>query len=227
MHHWTVHTKVEFPRFPPDVRTRGVHSITFDPEHRNELKKFSILGGIHSTTFNPELRNEFKIFSNPGGSHSITFYPELRNELRIFSNPGGVHSTSFDPELRNESFALISFMGLPAILSALQTFQICIFNRKNSKLTFSNGSQLMGKKFMANLHASLDSRCKSRFSKISTRCQNQGGVHSTTFDPEHRNELKKISNPGGSIPQLLILNSEMNLKILLIWGSLPQLLILK
>ena len=54
----------------------------------------------------------------------------------------GVHSTTFYPELTNESFALISFMGFPAILSALQPFQVCIFNRKNSKLTFSNDSQL-------------------------------------------------------------------------------------
>ena len=43
---------------------------------------------------------------------------------------GGVHSTTFDPELRNERFTLISFMGFPAILSTLQPFEICIFNRK-------------------------------------------------------------------------------------------------
>ena len=109
-----------------------------------------------------------------------------------------VHSTTFDPEIRNESFALISLMGFPAILSTLQPCQICIFNRKNSKLTFSNGSQWMGKRFMANLHASLDSTCKSRFSKISTRCQNWG---------------------RGSIPQLLILNTEMNFKIFPIYGG--------
>ena len=51
----------------------------------------------------------------------------------------GVHSemklkifpiTTFDLELRNERFTLISFMGFPAILSTLQPFQICIFNRK-------------------------------------------------------------------------------------------------
>ena len=77
-----------------------------------------------------------------------------------------------DPELRNERFTLISFMGFPAILSTLQPFQICIFNRKNSKLTFSNGPQLMGKRFMANLQTSLDSTYKSRISQISTRCQN-------------------------------------------------------
>ena len=149
-----------------------------------------------------------KIFINAqksmmGGVHPTTFDPELRNEVKIFQS-WGVHSTTFDPELRNESLALISFMGFPAIFSTLKPFQICIFNRKNSKLTFSNGSWLMGKRFMANLHASLDSTCKSRISKISTRCQNW----------------------LGSIPQLLILNSEMNLKIFQSWGSIPQLVIL-
>ena len=58
---------------------------------------------------------------------------------------GRVHSTTFDPQLRNYTFTLISFMGFPAILSTLQPFQICIFNRKDSKLTFSNGPQLMEK----------------------------------------------------------------------------------
>ena len=66
MHHWTVHGKVDFPKFPADV---------------------SFAGGVHSTTM-------------------------------------------FDLELRNERFTLISFMGFPAILSTLQPFQICIFNRK-------------------------------------------------------------------------------------------------
>ena len=132
MHHWRVHAKVEFPRFPPDVRTRGVHS------------------------------------------------------------------TTFDPELRNESFVLISFMGFPAILSTLQPFHICIFNRKkNSKLTFSNGSQLMGKRFMANLHASLESTCKSRISKISTRCQNLGGVQSSLTMCRPQKWIQNFSNPGG------------------------------
>ena len=54
------------------------------------------------------------------------------------------------------------------------------------KLTFSNGSQLMRKRFVANLHGSLESTYKSRISKISTRCQ-KWGVHSTTFDAELRN----------------------------------------
>ena len=57
-----------------------------------------------------------------------------------------VHSPTFDPELRYVIFTLISFMAFPAILNALQPFQICILNRKYSKLTFSIGPQLMGKK---------------------------------------------------------------------------------
>ena len=105
------------------------------------------------------------------GVHCTTFDPELRNEVKNLSNLGGVHSTTFHLELRNERFTLISFMGFPAILSTLQPFQICIFNRKQSKLTFSNDPQVMGKRFMANLHASLDSTWKSRFFQISTRCQ--------------------------------------------------------
>ena len=92
------------------------------------------------------------------------------------------HLSTFDAELRNVSFALISFMEFPAILSALQPFQICIYNRQYSKLIFSNGSQLMGKRFLANLHASLESTCKTRISKISIRCQNwRGGQSSLTM----------------------------------------------
>ena len=89
---------------------------------------------------------------------------------------GGQSSINFDPELRNVSFALISFMGFPAILSVFQPFQICIYKRIYSKWTFSNGSPLMEKRFMANLHASLESTCKSRISNISTRCQNGGSI---------------------------------------------------
>ena len=85
--------------------------------------------------------------------------------------------TTFDAELRNVSFVLISFMGFPAILHALQPFQISIYNRKYSKLTFSNDSQLIRKWFMTNLHTSLESTCKSRISNISTRCQNWGVNH--------------------------------------------------
>ena len=93
----------------------------------------------------------------------------------------GQSSINFDPELRNVSFALKPFMGYPAILSALQPFQICIYKRKYSIWTFSNGSQVMGKRFMANLHASLERTCKGRISNISTRCQNWGGQSSFNF----------------------------------------------
>ena len=58
------------------------------------------------------------------------FDPECRNGVKNFSNLGEVISTTFHLELRNERFTLISFMGFPAILSTLQPFQICIFNRK-------------------------------------------------------------------------------------------------
>ena len=158
----------------------------------------------------------------------------------------------FYPELRNESFALISFMGFPAILSALHSFQICIFNRKNSKLTFSNGSQLMGKSLWQICMHHWTVHAKVEFPRFppDVRCV---GFHSTTFYPELRNKFKKIfqswgggqdphailtsvrsgtetmvwSNvnalytTGGSIPQLLILNSEMQvLHWYLLWGFL-------
>ena len=46
----------------------------------------------------------------------------------------------------------------------------------------------MGNRFMANLHASLESTCKSRIPKIATRCQNWRGVnHLSTFDADLRN----------------------------------------
>ena len=158
-----------------------------------------------------------KFFSNPRGAKPTcnTHLTAMKSgtEIIVWSNVNvlytipWVHFTTFDPELRNERFTLISFMGFPAILSALWPFQICICNRKNRKFTFSNGPQLMGIMFMANLYASLDSTCKSRTEQISTRCQIRGsfpqllilnleinlkifqyGGHSTTFDPELRNE---------------------------------------
>ena len=91
------------------------------------------------------------------------------------------HLSTFDADLRNVSFAMITFMGFPAILSTLQPFQMCIYNRKYNKLTFSHDSQLMGNRFMANLHTSLESTCKSRISKIATRCQNWRGGSQSSF----------------------------------------------
>ena len=94
MHHWRVHAKMEFPRFPPDVRTRKGRSIIFHHvQAKSELKNFRW---------------------HPGQS-----------------DWGVNHLSTFDLELRNVSFELISFMGFPAILSALQPLQICIFKREN------------------------------------------------------------------------------------------------
>ena len=136
--------------------------------------------------------------SDPGWVHSTTFYPELRNEFKIFPNLGGVHSTTSDPELRNERFILISFMGIPAILSALQPFQICIFNRKYSKLTFSNGPQLMGKGLWQIYIHHWTVHAKVEFQKCPPDVRSWG-VHSTTFYPELRNEFKFFFNLGGGV----------------------------
>ena len=67
-----------------------------------------------------------------------------------------LNTVSFCSNALSQIFAFVSFLcnttalpyfwGFPAILSASQPFQISIFNSKNSQLTFSNGSQLMGKK---------------------------------------------------------------------------------
>ena len=85
-----------------------------------------------------------------GGQASFTM-SKVKSKLKNFrwdsgQSDGGVdHLSTFDLEVRNVTYALISLMGFPAILSTLQPFQICIYKRKYSKLTFSNGSQLMGK----------------------------------------------------------------------------------
>ena len=102
------------------------------------------------------------------------------------------------------------FIGFAAILSTLQPFQICICNRKYSKWTFSNGPHMMRKRCMANLHASLDSTWKSRFSQNSTRTE---GVYSTTFGTKLSYEAKKfIQFWGGIFNNLVILQSVMHLK---------------
>ena len=57
-------------------------------------------------------------------------------------------------------------MGFPPILSTLQPFKICIYNRNYIKLTFSNGSHLIGKRCMANLHASWGVHAKVEFPRF-------------------------------------------------------------
>ena len=73
-----------------------------------------------------------------GGStifHHIQAKSELKIFMRVPGQMGGVnHLSTFDADVRNVSFALISFMAFPAILSTLQPFQMCIYNRKYTKL---------------------------------------------------------------------------------------------
>ena len=195
MHHWRTHAKVEFPWLPPDVRTGGVnHPSTFDAHLRNvsfALISFMGFPAIQICIYNRKYskltfsngsqlmgKGLWQIFMHHWRTHAKVEFPWLPPDVRT----GGVnHLSTFDAHLRNVSFTLISFMGFPAILSVLQPFQICIFNRKYSKLTFSNGSQLMGKRLMANFHASLENTCKSRISMIATRCQNWGSQSSFNF----------------------------------------------
>ena len=66
MHHWTVHEKVDFPKFPPDTWGGLFHNF---------------LGGswgVYSTTFDPELRNErFTVISFMG-------FPTILSTLQAF-----------------------------------------------------------------------------------------------------------------------------------------------
>ena len=45
MHHWTVHEKVDFLKFPRYWGGAGGYSTTFDPELRIEVKNFPMLAG--------------------------------------------------------------------------------------------------------------------------------------------------------------------------------------
>ena len=69
--------------------------------------------------------------SEPGGS-IIIHHAQAKSELKILGEIlvrwwGVNHLSTFDADLRNVSFALTSFMGFPAILSALQPFQMFNF----------------------------------------------------------------------------------------------------
>ena len=118
--------------------------------------------------------------------HANIEFTRLPPDIRTGRGSIIFHHVQAKSELNNfrgdpVSLALISFMGFHAISSALQPFQMCIYNRQYSKWTFPNDSQLMGNSFMANLHASLESTCKSKISKIATTCQNWGNHSSFNF----------------------------------------------
>ena len=121
--------------------------------------------------------------------------------MRSWSDGGINHLSTFDADLRNVSFASISFMGFPAILSTLQPFQMYIYNRKYSKLTFSNDYQLMGNRFMTNLHASLESTCKSRIPRLPPDVRTGGSIifHYVQAKSELKNFRQDPGQMGGSI----------------------------
>ena len=48
MHHWTVHGKVDFPKFPPDVSFRGSIQQPLNLNSEMHFKNFQIWG-VHST----------------------------------------------------------------------------------------------------------------------------------------------------------------------------------
>ena len=69
------------------------------------------------------------------GGLIIFHYVQAKSKLKNFRQDpcqmGEVnHLSTFDADLRYVCFALTSFMGFPAILSALQPFQMCNYNRK-------------------------------------------------------------------------------------------------
>ena len=109
--------------------------------------------------------------------HYVKAKYELKNFMWDPDPMGGQSSFNFWCWSQKCKFCTDIFHGCPEILSTLQPFQMCIYNRQYSKWTFSNDSHLIGNRFMANLHASLESTCKSRISKIATRCQNWGVNH--------------------------------------------------
>ena len=104
----------------------GVSIIFHYVQATSELKKFrqdhgQMGGSIPQQTCNTHLTslksgNEMIVWSNVNALKNIGW--------------GVNHLSTFDADLRNVSFALISFMGFPAILSTLQPFQMCIYNRK-------------------------------------------------------------------------------------------------
>ena len=58
MHHWTVHEKVDFLKFPRDTGGGPIPQLVILNSDL-KLRNFSMLdGGIYSKTFDPELRNE-------------------------------------------------------------------------------------------------------------------------------------------------------------------------
>ena len=83
MHHWTVYAKVEFSRFPLDVRTGGSipQLLNLNSEMNSKILQ-SFRGPFHN--FWSWTQKWIQNFFQPWGVHSTTFEPELRNEFKIF-----------------------------------------------------------------------------------------------------------------------------------------------
>ena len=106
--------------------------------------------------------------------HVKVEFPRLPPDVRT----GGCQSSfNFWCWSQKCKFCIDILHGVSYNIKCITAILICIYNRKYSKWTFSHDLQLMGNRFMANLHASLESICKSRISKIATRCQKQGVNH--------------------------------------------------
>ena len=93
MQHWTVHEKVEVPKFPADTGgsiPQLLQLLILNSELK--LKNFPMLdGGVYSTTlvtFDPKLRIEVKKFSYVGWGGSI---PHLLQLLILNSEMKDLH----------------------------------------------------------------------------------------------------------------------------------------
>ena len=87
---------------------------------------------------------------------------------------GGSIPQLLHPELRNERFTLISFMGVHCNIKHIYSHLKSVFtieNRVNSH--FQVALIWLGKMFMANLHASLDSKWKGSVVSWFSHKQNQ------------------------------------------------------
>ena len=130
MHHWTVHGKVDFLKFPPHVSAGGPFHNFWSWTQKCILKYFPIFGG------------PFHNFSSSTQKWNI--YIDI-------------------------------FYGVSYNIKHITAISNLSFQWKIEKINIFKWPSGDGKKFMANLHASLDSTWKSRFSRISTSCQLLGG----------------------------------------------------
>ena len=105
------------------------------------------------------------------------------------------------------------FYGISCNIKCITAISHLHFHTKYSKLTFSNGTQLPGKKLWQICMHHWPVHAKVEFQKFPPHVRSWE-VHAATFDHDLRYELKHFFQSWGSIPQHLILNWEMQY---LIW----------